>query len=335
MRYCVYGLGAIGGQVAGGLARAGIPTVGIARGATLTAVQQSGLILSDYRQPNDDGGAGRARVELRAYPSLTDCRAAEGDVDVVVLALKAPALLDVVEDLRGGLSAHTVVITAMNGLPWWFSDGVSTELDPLRDLLPAGRVLGSAIHLSAYASVPGQVVRTSGNRLVVGAATPHGLAAERQSEVVDDLRAAGFEVESTDMIRDAVWFKLWGNLSLNPASMLTRSSVDRIIEDPLTRTFVADCMNEAASIGDKLGIRLPHTPTQRLELTSRLGAFRTSMHQDAEAGRPVELEALLGSVRDLGVQVGVRTPMIDALLGLSRLHAEAHGLGTPARRNPS
>ncbi|MBF4163096.1 ketopantoate reductase family protein [Nocardioides acrostichi] len=324
MRYCVWGLGAIGGSIAAGLAGAGLDVVGLARPATVEAVRRHGMRVRGATTQT-------LRLPMVSAPEELD------DVDVVVLAVKStavPALADALVELRTRLGEGVVVVTAMNGLPWWFGDGVAAEHkvavssadQRLRAGIPATATLGMAVHLTATTEGPGVVVPTSGRRLVLGAAAPHGPAEQLAPTVAADLRAAGFDAEASDDIRAAVWFKLLGNLALNPLSMVTRSPVDTLLDDPLVHDLALAAMTEAREIGRLLGLDDERSPADRLVLTRRLGSFRTSMHQDADAGRPVELEALLGSVHALGTELGVPTPALGALLGVSRLHARSHGL---------
>lgn len=326
MRYCIYGLGAIGGQIAARLARAGATVSGVARNDTLAAIRERGIGLRENR------GAPIAWQPIEVAERLTDLPPA----DCVVVAVKTTALPAIADDLAAGLPAHRSIVTAMNGVPWWFFDGFGGRMrdhrlhsvDPggrLASAFPARRVIGAAIHLSGFTPAPGEIVRTSGNRIVIGAADPASRAAHAGA-LRSDLREAGFDVEVSPDIRRDIWFKLYGNVSLNPASVLTRMPVDRILGDPLARDFVARCVTEANAIGRAIGLGIDQSADERLESTARLGSFKPSMLQDAEAGRPIELDALLTSVREIGAALGVPSPNIDALLGLCRLHGEANGL---------
>lgn len=326
MRYCVYGLGAIGGCIAAALARSGAAVSAVARNDTLAAVREHGIGLRENRD------APMVRHPIEVAGSLTDLE----PVDCVIVAVKATALPAIADDLAAGLPAHGAIVTAMNGVPWWFFDGFGDRMsghtlrsvDPdgrLASVFPARRVIGAAIHLSAFTAGPGEVVRTSGNRIVVGAAAATSGAAQVDA-LRSDLRAAGFDTEiSTDIRRD-IWFKLYGNLALNPVSVLTRQPADRILGDPLARQFVARCVTEANAIGHAIGLGTDQSAEDRLDMTARLGSFRPSMLQDADAGRPIELDALLTSVREIGAELGVPSPNIDVLLGLCRLHGQANGL---------
>lgn len=323
MRYCVYGLGAIGGQLAARLAAGGSDVVGVARQGTCEAVRERGLVLEA-----PDGSTTAVPVEVATSA------AALPPADVVVLAVKSTALPAVVDDLERVIGPSTVVMTAMNGLPWWFTDGLDLRTEATRVPLdermgrvaPAAQVLGCAVHHSARVAAPGHVVRTAGNGLTLGPAGRGGAAEEAAAGVAQDLRAASYDVEQTGDVHQAVWYKLWGNLTINPVSLITRSPVDHVLDDPETSAFVQSCMSEAQRVGDAVGLPIPSTPAERIALTRRLGSFTTSMHQDAVAGRPVELDSILGSTLRLARAADVATPSLDALLGLARLHARAHDL---------
>ncbi len=325
MRYCVYGLGAVGGFIAARLALSGADVCGVARGATLRAVGEHGMRLRE--------GSGTRAAGFPVAERLADL----GDVDCIVLAVKATALPDLLPVLRSELSPGTVVLTAMNGVPWWFTDRFSGPLedaelasvDPGRSLaaaVPARRVIGAAVHLTCSVPEPGVVAVGPGTELVVGPATPHTPLEGAARTAARDLTTAGFDVALTDRIRDEVWYKLWGNLSFNPVSMITGADAQQILADPLLRDFVASCMGEAKDIGAKLGFTTTASVDERLQIAEQLGPFRPSMLQDAEAGKQVEIDALVASVQEIGSRIGVPTPAVDALLGMARVHARAHDL---------
>lgn len=320
MKVCIVGAGAVGGLLGARLAVAGGARVGaIARGATLAALREHGwrLHLGD---------------ELVAAPVAAAVPMAEaadlGQQDLVVLAVKGYSLPDVAPGLRPLLGADTMVLPFMNGVPWWFGGA-----EPLRSVDPDGaiaasidvaRVLGGVVHANCVAVEPGVVRHVSGNRLIVGEA--RGGGSERAERVGELLRAAGFDVTVSDDVRAAIWYKLWGNLTMNPISAITGATLDRVLADPLLREFCTGAMREAAVIGARLGCAISETPEDRHAVTARLGAIRTSMLQDAEAGRPIELDAIVGAVHELGGRLGVPTPNIGALLGLTRVFARQHDL---------
>jgi 2-dehydropantoate 2-reductase len=194
----------------------------------------------------------------------------------------------------------------------------------IRGLIPTERVLGCVVHLSAGTSAPGVVNHAFGNRLILG--EPAGGDSPRLQQVGDLLTRGGFVVETSPRIQREIWFKLWGNMTMNPISALTGATGDRILDDSLVRAYLNAMMLEAREIGARFGIPIEQHPEQRHELTRKLGAFRTSMLQDTEAGRPLEIDALLGAVCEVGRRLDVPTPHLDSLLGMTRLMARTRGL---------
>ena len=337
MKICIVGLGAIGGLFAGwlgtrlrGEAANGLRLSALARGATLDALQRHGLRL--------DTADGTRVVPLQASSDA----AALGTQDLVVLAVKAPALAAVAPAVAALCGPQTRVLAAMNGVPWWFFEHlpgpchglVLDAVDPggvVRALVPAARVIGCVVHLSSTVVEPGRVRHGNGRGLVLGAAT--GGAPDAALQAVAALLAqAGFELTLSERIQREVWFKLWGNMTMNPVSALTGATCDRILDDELVRGFCSTVMTEAQAVGAAFGIPIEQRPDERHAVTRKLGAFKTSMLQDAEAGRPLEIDALLGAVREIGRHLGLPTPNVDALYGLVRLMAATRGLGTTPGR---
>ncbi len=331
MKICIVGVGAIGGLFAARLGRqlpAGeVQLSALARGATLAALRQHGLRVHE-------GGS----VQALPLPA-SDEPAALGPQDLVVLAVKGPALAAVAPAVAALCGPQTAVLAAMNGVPWWFFEHlpgrcqglVLQSVDPggaVRALLPAARVIGCVVHASAAAPAPGEVRPVMGRGLVIGEAS--GMAGSSGAAPVPAvaalLRRAGFEVTVSAQVQREVWFKLWGNMTMNPVSALTGAPSDRILDDPLVRAFNSAVMREAQAIGAAFGIPIAQDPEERYAVTRKLGSFKTSMLQDAEAGRPLELDALLGAVREIGQHLGLATPNTDALFGLVRLMARERGL---------
>jgi len=323
MKVCVYGVGSIGGMIGFGLGASGCELSGVARGATLAALREKGLRF--------DSGASVGSVPIKASPDPAEL----GAQDLVILAVKAPALSDVASRIAPLLGPSTIVLPAMNGVPWWFFHGLGGKLeghalesvDPLGSIaasIPASRILGCVVHIGASCPEPGLVKALPLRRLILG--EPSGAASERLAMVAGVLRAAGFEVEESARIQREIWYKLWGNMTMNPVSALTGATMDRILGDPLVARFCCDVMAEARRIGAGIGCDIEQTEEDRMAISRTLGAFKTSMLQDVEAGRPVELDAIVSSVREIGALVGEPTPNIDALLGLARLHARTRGL---------
>ncbi len=324
MKACIYGAGAIGGWLGVALAQAGHPVSLVARGATLAALQADGLRL---RRP--DGTVAQVAVTAAADP------AALGVQDLVVVAVKAPGLPDVARAMAPLIGPDTIVLTAMNGVPWWFLDGFGgaaqghalESVDAggvIASAIPTRHVVGSVVHTSCSLEAPGFVKQHFGNRLIVG--EPGGHRSARLQALADTLQRGGIEVEVSDCIQKNSWFKLWGDLTMNPISALTGATTDRILDDDLVRGFVSHVMLEAKAIGDQLGLPIDQQPEDRHTVTRKLGAFKTSMLQDVEANKPMEIDALVGAVRELGQITAVPTPHTDALLGLVRLMARTRGL---------
>ena len=323
MKVCIYGAGAIGGWIGSGLARAGCQVSLVARGATLAALQQHGLRLNQ-------GG------NTMAHPVACSAAPAElGVQDVVVLSVKAPSLTDVARQIAPLIGPDTVVLSAMNGVPWWFLQSFGgafegrqlTSVDPdgtLAKSINVGHIIGCVVHASCSITEPGWVCHQFGNKLIVG--EPSGEHTDRLQILSVLLHQAGFDVEVSPQIQRDIWFKLWGNMTVNPISALTGASTDLILQDDLVRGFMSSVMLEAKEIGARIGIVIDQQPEDRHAVTRKLGAFKTSMLQDVEAGKLVELDALVSAVKELAELTGVSTPFTDVLLGLARLQAEIKGL---------
>lgn len=323
LRVCVVGAGAVGGMIGARLAASGTATSALARGETLEALRHNG-----WRLIEQDG-------EICGPVHASDDAAELGPQDVVVVAVKAQSLPELAPRLTPLLGPDTVVVPAMNGVPWWFCDGLGGPVDGLRlravdpdgaiaHALPPSRVIGCVVHLSASTASPGVVLHGIKHSLILG--EPHGGTSERLESVAALLRHGGFDVTLSHRIQDDVWFKLWGNLTMNPISVLTGTTMDRIIADPLVEQLITAIMAEAREVGRRIGTPVAQDISERLEITRSMGPMRTSMLQDADAGRSIELDALVGAVRELGQAVSVATPFTDALLGLTRVAAQARGL---------
>jgi 2-dehydropantoate 2-reductase len=330
MRICVVGAGAIGGVIAARLATAegtakDTEVSVLARGATLSAIRDRGLRVS-APSPDSTGATVTARV------AASDDAGELGTQDFVVIAVKAQSMAGVAEAVDGLLGPSTAVLSTLNGVPWWFLDGFGgpaaghhlDSVDPggkIASVLPASRVIGGTVHLSAASPAPGEVSWRAGNGLIVGELD--GSSSPRLGALAGVLRAGGFDVTVSSRIRDDVWYKLWGNLTLNPICALTGASTGPALDDDLVRDFVSRAMLEARAIGERIGCPIAQSPEDRHAVTRKLGDFVPSMLQDARAGRPLELDALTGAVRELGTLVGVPTPCVDAIHGLTRLWMSA------------
>jgi 2-dehydropantoate 2-reductase len=323
MKACIAGAGAIGGFIGTRLAASGkLEVSALARGATLQALKTHGWRL---RQ-------GDALIQAPAM-AADDAREL-GVQDLVVIAVKGPALASVAAGIAPLLGPETVVLPAMNGVPWWFGQGIAAlgnapleSVDPggrIAAAIPLSRVVGCVVHASTALAEPGLVQHRMGQGLIIG--EPGGGPSARVQRLVGLLREAGFDVAESENIRYDVWYKLWGNLTMNPVSAITGATMDRVLDDPLVREFCSAAMREAAVIGERIGCRLEQTPEDRHAVTRKLGAFKTSMLQDVEAGREIELDSIVTAVHEIGRRVAVPTPNIDAILGLTRLFGRVHGL---------
>ncbi|MES2508397.1 MAG: 2-dehydropantoate 2-reductase [Pseudomonadota bacterium] len=323
MKTCIYGAGAIGGWIGHKLAAAGCDVSVVARGATLAALQAHGL------RVNAGGSITAQAVTSSASPADL------GVQELVVLAVKAPALPEVARHIAPLIGPNTIVLTAMNGVPWWFLQGFGgalanqrlTTVDPdgtLEKAIPAANIIGCVVHASALVDEPGLIRHHKGNTLIIG--EPSGRKTTRVEALSALLEKAGFDAPVSEQIQKDIWYKLWGNMTMNPISALTGATSDLIMGDELVCGFTSNVMLEAKDIGARLGIPIDQTPEERHVITRKLGAFKTSMLQDVEAGKPVELDALVSAVRELGQLTHVNTPFTDALLGLARLNARVRGL---------
>ena len=329
MKVCVIGAGAIGGFIGTRLAAAGRAQVcALARGATLQALRTQG-----WRLKHGD--------ELIQTPARTGESPAElGVQDLVIVAVKAPAMTSVARNMAPLLGPHTMVMPAMNGVPWWFCQGrPEFGSEPLQSVDPGGviaqaialpRVIGCVVHASTSTPEPGLVQHKMGQGLIIG--EPAGGSSERVQRVAELLAHAGFDVTQSADVRHDIWYKLWGNMTMNPISAITGATIDRALSDPLVRHFCSAAMLEAAAIGERIGCKVTQSPEDRHAITARLGAFKTSMLQDVEASRPIELDAVITAVHEMGQLLGQATPNIAALLGLARLFGRVRGLYPDAAR---
>ena len=318
MRICVVGAGSIGGVLASGLARAAGAEVSVlARGATLAALAADGL-----RVAAADGTVTTVKI------TASDDAAALGPQDFVIVAVKSQSMPGVAASVGPLLGPDTAVLSTLNGVPWWFLDGFGgpaaghhlDSVDPggaIASVLPAARVIGGTVHLSASSPAPGVVSWHGGSGLIIGELD--GAASPRLDALAGQLGEAGFAVTVSPAIRAEVWYKLWGNLTMNPICALTGASTGPVMSDELVLGLVSAAMLEAQAVGTVIGCPIAQTPEDRHAVTRKLGDFVPSMLQDARAGRPLELDALTGAVRELGRLTAVPTPYVDAIHGLTRL----------------
>ena len=324
---CIVGVGAIGGWLGAGLARAGCNVSLLARGRTLAALQHDGLRLRT-------GSGDNQQIETHRVQATAD-PASLGPQDLVVIAVKSPALREVAQQIAPLLGPDTLVLCAMNGVPWWFLQGFGGQLQgrQLESIDPGGvidkaiapsHIVGAVVHASCSVAAPAMVQHGFGNKIIIG--EPSGQRSARVLALAALLGQAGFEAPVSECIQRDIWFKLWGNMTMNPISAFTGATSTEVLDDDLVRGFCSDVMREARTVGDRIGLAINQEPEDRHAVTRKLGAFKTSMLQDVEAGKPVELDALVAAVRELGQLTGVPTPFTNILFGLARLHARAHGL---------
>ncbi|WP_419655616.1 PanE: 2-dehydropantoate 2-reductase [Desulfosarcina variabilis str. Montpellier] len=322
-KICIYGVGAVGGFMGALLARKGADVCAVARGATLEAIKDNGLRLEM------DGET------ITQSITASDNPADLGVQDLVIVAVKAQSLPAVAEGIPALIGPQTTVLTAMNGVPWWFFDGFGKSCEGLQlksvdptgsvaSAIPASQVVGGVVHGSFSLNAPGFARHGFGKKIIIG--KPDGTTADPLTELAKLLGDAGMEIDISDNIQREIWFKLWGNMTMNPVSAITGATCDKILDDPLVNRFCLNIMAEAAQIGAVFGCPIEQSGEERNAVTRKLGAFKTSMLQDVEAGRSVELDALVTSVQEIGRHAGIDTPNIDILLGLARLHAQVRGL---------
>ena len=313
MKICIFGAGAIGGYVGAELARAGNDVSLVVRGPHLAAIQERGLRLEINNHTHT--------VRLPA----TDEPSSLGPQDVVFLTLKAHSISAAVPDIQSLLGPHTSVVNAVNGIPWWYFHGLDSpyanhlveSVDPggvIYHGIGVDRAIGCVVYPSAEIVEPGVIRHLSGNKLCLG--EPTGEKTARVTGLARVLIEAGFKAPVRPRLRDEIWVKLWGNLAFNPLSALTHATLDTLASDPGTRAIAKAMMREGQAIGEQLGVRFRVDIEKRIDAAGAVGAHRTSMLQDLELGRPLEVGALIESVQEMGRLVGVDTPNIDMVHAL-------------------
>ena len=322
MKICIYGAGAIGGLLGVKLALSGQEVTLIARGPHLAAIQAKGLQLIS-------GGE-----ELLARPRALEDPTAAGPQDYVIIAVKTTGVGAIAEGMAPLLGPETAVVTAMNGIPWWYfwrqegpwRDRQLSTIDPngrLWRAIPPERCVGCVVYPAAEILEPGVVRHVYGNRFMLG--EPDGKKSQRVEDLSAALTAAGFKAPVRPNIRDDIWLKLWGNLSFNPVSALTHGTLAGMAYDGNVRAVVRVMMVEAERVARSLGVDLSVDVDTRIGWAKDVGEHKTSMLQDLEQGRPMEIDALTGVVAEMGDLVGIETPMIDTILALVRQRARVAG----------
>ena len=323
MKICIFGAGAIGGYMGVKLAQAGADVSLVARGPHLAAMQSKGLTLLEEGQ------------EAVTVPvTASDNPAVLGEQDYVIVTLKAHSVPPVVGAMQPLIGDDTTIVSGVNGVPWWYFHALES---PHRDTQlasvdPGGvqwqgfgpeRVLGCVVYPAAEVIEPGVIQHIEGNRFSLG--EPDGSKSERALALSKALSAAGLKAPVRPRIRDEIWIKLWGNLSFNPISALTHATLDVLCSDPGTRAVARGMMLEAQQIGEKLGVKFPIDVERRIDGGAAVGAHRTSMWQDLDMGRPMEIDALVSSVQELGELTKTPTPTIDTVAALIKLRGKVAG----------
>jgi len=323
MKVCIFGSGATGGYMGVELARAGAEVSLVARGAHLQAIRENGLKLLIGEE------------EHIAHAPATDDPKELGPQDYVIVALKAHSIPGAVESISPLLGNDTAVVTASNGIPYWYfhEHGGALQNTVLQSIDPGGkqwqflkpeRAIGCIVYPATEVVAPGIVKHVYGNKFPLG--EPSGEHTERVEKLSSLLTEAGLEAPVLDRVRDEIWLKLWGNLCFNPISALTHATLDVIASDPGTRGVAQAMMTEAQTIAEKLGVKFRVDIERRINGAGRVGAHKTSMLQDLERGRPMEIDALVAVIQEMGQLTQTPTPTIDTVLALVRQRAKVAGL---------
>jgi 2-dehydropantoate 2-reductase len=323
MKVCVYGAGAIGGYMGALMQRAGAEVSFIARGPHLEAMRRNGVKIV-----RDDG-------EIVAYPQCTDDPSELGPQDYVIIALKAHSVPGVVDAMEPLLGNDTGIVTAVNGIPYWYfyKHGGAYEGSTLESVDAGGkqwgtlrpeRAIGCVVYPATEVVEPGVIRHIYGDKFPIG--EPSGQRTARVERLSELMSAAGLRAPVLDNIRDEIWLKLWGNLCFNPISALTCATLDVIASDPGTRAVARSMMLEAKAIGDKIGVNFRVDVERRIDGAGAVGAHKTSMLQDLERNRPMEIDPLVTVVQEMGQLVGAPTPTLDIVLALVRQRARSAGL---------
>ena len=302
MKFLVAGAGAIGAYIGARMARAGFDVTLFARGPHLRAMQEHGVQVKS------------SEGDFVARPKIASSLEEVGPVDVVFLGVKAHGVCALVPQLKPVLGPETTVVSTQNGIPWWYFQGFGGEWDGLRlesvdpkgvisANIPSKQVIGSIVYFSTEITAPGVVQHIEGNRISLG--EPDGSRSDRCRRIAEALIASGLRAPITTRMRHEIWVKVLGNASLNPVSALTRATLVQMVRDPGVCAEIRNIMEEVEAVSKKLGMELPVTIDQRIAGAEKVGEHKTSMLQDLEAGRPMELEALVGAVVELGTRVGL------------------------------
>ena len=320
MKYLVAGAGAIGAYIGAQMAKAGFDVTLFARGPHLRAMQERGV------QVKSKEG------DFTAHPSIASSLEKVGPVDVIFLGVKAHSLPQLAPHLKPVLGPNTTVVSTQNGIPWWYFQGFGGEWEGLRlervdpggvisSVIEARRVVGSIVYFATEITAPGVVQHIEGNRFTLG--EPDGSRSERLRQIAEALIASGLRCPITARLRHEIWVKVLGNASINPVSALTRATIVQIVRDPGTCSVIRNIMQEVEAVSHKLGMELPVSVDQRIAGAEKVGEHKTSMLQDLEAGRPLELEALVGAVVELGERVGLPMSTTRTVYHCAKLLAQS------------
>jgi 2-dehydropantoate 2-reductase len=316
MRFLIAGAGAVGGYIGAMIARAGGDVTLFARGPHLAAMRERGIrVLS----PEGD---------FEAHPKVIGRLQEAAEPDVIVLGVKAHGLTRLAPQIKPLINESTAVVSTQNGLPWWYFQTGAGEFANIRleRLDPGGviaasidpaRVIGSLVYFATEISEPGVIRHIEGNRIALGESD--GVKSERVREIADALIKAGLRAPITARIRDEIWVKMLGNAAFNPISALTRATLRQIVREADAAMLAREIMAEVEAIAARLGVRMPVTIDQRMAGAEKVGEHKTSMLQDLEAGRPLEIEAIIGAIVELGDQMGIATPRARAVYACARL----------------
>jgi len=325
MKFLIAGAGAIGAYIGARMARAGFDVTLFARGPHLRAMQDDGVQVRS------------AEGDFVARPRIASSLAEVGPVDVVFLGVKAHGLPQLAPQLAPVLGPDTAVVSTQNGIPWWYFQGFGGEWNGLRleridpggvisSAIEARRVLGSIVYFSTEITAPGVVQHIEGNRISLG--EPDGARSERCRRIAEALIASGLRAPITTRIRHEIWVKVLGNASFNPVSALTRATLVQMVRDPGVCSLIRNIMLEVEAVSGKLGMELPVSIDQRIAGAEKVGEHKTSMLQDLEAARPMELEALVGAVVELGERLGVAMPYLRTVYDCTALLAQSVAVQT-------
>jgi len=316
MRFLVAGAGTIGAYIGARMAQAGFDVTLFARGPHLRAMQERGIQVK-----SSDG-------DFEARPRIASSLEEVGEVDVVFLGVKAHSLPQLAPQLTPVLGQNTTVVSMQNGVPWWFFQGFGGEWEVLRlervdpggvisKAIEARRVLASIVYFSTEITAPGVVQHTEGNRITLG--EPDGRRSDRSRRIAEALVASGLRCPVTTRIRHEIWVKILGNVAFNPVSALTGTTLVQMARDPEVSVLIRNIMREAEAVASKLGLELPVSIEQRIAGAEKVGEHKTSMLQDLEAGRPIELEAVVGAVVELGERLKIPMLHTRAVYACARL----------------